>query len=463
MAQDRLIDHARLDQLTGLSEPSTEQRRDLLQKARELKGLSLDEAACLLACTGTEAVEELLETAAFVKSSIYGPRMVLFAPLYAGNKCCNDCLYCGFRSSNGELTRTSLSRDQIAEEARELLRQGHKRVLMLTGESREYSLEYTLEALETIYSVVDEKGSSIKRINVEIAPMSTDDFRRLRQGRIGTYTCFQETYDPELYAYYHQRGPKSDYQYRLEVMNRAMEAGIDDVGIGVLFGLAEHRREVLAMIMHANSLERIHGCGPHTVSVPRLEPASGSPITQAIPYPVSDEEFKRLIAVIRMTLPYTGIILSTREHASLRSELFAYGVSQVSAGSRTNPGGYADSGDEAFHHSQFSLGDHRTLAEVIADLAENDLVPSFCTGCYRKGRTGNDFMDLAKPGLIKSFCLPNGLSSFAEYLEDYAPSHLRTSGYALIDRIADQEDQRISAMIRDHVSQIRNGTRDLYV
>ncbi len=389
--------------------------------------------------------------------------MVLFAPLYAGNKCCNDCLYCGFRRSNTALHRETLTEEQIRTETRALLEQGHKRILLLTGEAGEYHLDYTLRALETIYSVTDSKGSSIRRINVELAPMSIDEFRRLKQGRIGTYTCFQETYDRELYAEYHPSGPKADYDYRIEVMDRAMEAGIDDVGIGVLFGLAPYRQEVLSLLLHARHLEERFGCGPHTVSVPRLEPASGAPLTENIPHPVSDEEFKILIAVLRLTLPYTGLILSTRESETLRSELFRYGVSQVSAGSRTSPGGYGEQHAEEHSHSQFSLGDHRSLAEVIGDLAANGLVPSFCTGCYRKGRTGADFMDLAKPGLIKKYCLPNGLSSFAEYLHDYAPDELKTQGLELIEAIAAEQPEAIAGMITANSSRVAAGERDLYV
>ncbi|WP_233143108.1 [FeFe] hydrogenase H-cluster radical SAM maturase HydG [Marispirochaeta aestuarii] len=459
------IDRKKLEHLGSLNEPDEGRRQEIISKARELKGLDLDEAAELLACSSPEAVQDLLSAAAFVKQEIYGPRMVLFAPLYAGNKCCNDCLYCGFRRSNTELTRVTLTREAIAAETLELLRQGHKRLLLLTGEAAEYTMDYTLMALETMYSVRDRKGSSIRRINVELAPMSVDNFRRLKEGKIGTYTCFQETYDPDLYRQYHPAGPKADYHWRLEVMDRAMEAGIDDVGLGVLFGLADYRKEVLSMLMHAAHLEERFGCGPHTVSVPRLEPALGAPVSESVPYPVSDLDFKKLVAVLRLTLPYTGIILSTRESAQLRSELFRYGVSQVSAGSRTNPGGYGEeqTREEEFSHSQFSLGDHRSLAEVVDNLADYGLVPSFCTGCYRMGRTGSDFMDLAKPGLIRQFCLPNGLATFAEYLEDYAPEELKKKGLTLIERIAADQQESIASMIRENSARVAGGERDIYV
>ncbi len=459
------IDFELIEKLGTTAAPEAERRNEILAKARKLKGLTLEEASELLACTGDEAVKALLETAAFVKQEIYGPRMVLFAPLYAGNKCCNDCLYCGFRKSNKELHRTTLTQDQIAAETLTLLKQGHKRLLLLTGEAGEYSIDYTVKAIETMYGVKDEKGSSIRRINVELAPMSVENFRKLKGANIGTYTCFQETYDPELYKQYHPTGPKANFNWRVEVMDRAMEAGIDDVGLGVLYGLADYRKDTLSMLMHANHLEKKFGCGCHTVSVPRMEPASGAPISESVPHPVSDEQFKKIVAVLRLTLPYTGIILSTRESSKMRSELFRYGVSQVSAGSSTSPGGYggAQSDTEEFSHSQFSLGDHRNLAEVIDDLADNGLVPSFCTGCYRKGRTGADFMDLAKPGLIKQYCLPNGLATFAEYLKDYAPEDLQKKGEVLIEKIADKQSESIASLIRKNSAAIEQGERDLYV
>ena len=459
-----ILDYERIDQLGRSPEPSAQELKDILDKARLLKGLEDPEAASLLAVTTPEARQAILEAAAFVKSEIYGARMVLFAPLYAGNKCSNDCLYCGFRRTNKDLTRITLNRHQIEEETRALLAQGHKRLLLLTGETGAYGLDYMMDALDAIYSV-REKGANIRRVNVEVAPMSVDDFKVLKTGNIGTYTCFQETYDPTYYAKYHVAGPKANYLNRLTVMDRAMEAGIDDVGLGVLFGLAPWRQEVISMLDHARHLEKRWGCGPHTVSVPRLEPAHGAPISSAVPHPVNDDDFRLLVAVLRLTLPYTGIILSTRESVEMRNSLFRYGVSQVSAGSRTEPGGYQDAKEsETFSHSQFSLADHRSLHQMVSDLVDGGFVPSFCTGCYRMGRTGADFMDLAKPGLIKCFCLPNGLSSFAEYLEEYADDSLKTRGYATIDRLANEaETPEIRQRIIDGVSKVRTGGRDIYV
>ncbi|MDF1568287.1 MAG: [FeFe] hydrogenase H-cluster radical SAM maturase HydG [Spirochaetaceae bacterium] len=486
-----ILNHARIAELSRVPAPSPGRLEDILTKALELKGLSDPEAAELLAVSDSAALQRVLETAAVVKKEIYGARMVLFAPLYAGNKCANECLYCGFRSGNRDIHRVTLNDEQLIGETRALLRQGHKRVLLLAGETGSYGVDFIMHALDTIYGV-EENGAKIRRINVEVAPMSVEDFRTLKTGGIGTYTCFQETYDPDLYAKYHVRGPKADYHYRLSVMDRAMEAGIDDVGVGVLFGLAPWKQEVISLLNHARHLERRWGCGPHTVSVPRLEPAPGAPIANSVPYPVNDEAFRLLVAVLRVTLPYTGIILSTRESKEMRDDLFRYGVSQASAGSRTTPGGYGDeetegslggraAGEAANHdtagdspadgelaaeftHSQFSLADHRTLHEVVGDMVDGGFVPSFCTGCYRQGRTGADFMDLAKPGLIKSFCLPNGLSSFAEYLEDYGDASLKVRGYALIDKLTrETPNPEVRERIESSVAEIRNGSRDVYV
>ena len=456
------IPYQDIHRLSAADPPSEARISEILREAKKLAGLENSQAAALLAITSDAHLERVLEAAAQVKKEIYGARMVLFAPLYAGNKCANECLYCGFRIGNQDIKRITLSLNQIQNETRELLRQGHKRVLLLTGETGSYGVEFLLSALKSIYEV-EENGAKIRRVNVEVAPMSVEDFRRLKTGGIGTYTCFQETYDPDLYSRYHLSGPKADYGYRLSVMDRAMEAGIDDVGLGVLFGLAPWKQEVLALLSHARHLENRWGCGPHTVSVPRLEPAPGAPVSQSVPYPVDDRSFRLLVAVLRLTLPYTGIILSTRESRAMRDDLFRYGVSQASAGSRTTPGGYGDE-DDQFTHSQFSLADHRTLHQVVSDMVEAGYVPSFCTGCYRKGRTGADFMDLAKPGLIKSFCLPNGLSSFAEYLEDYADASLKEAGYALIASLSAQtEDSVIRNRIETSVESVRKGKRDIYV
>ncbi len=458
---DTFLDVPRIRDLSALPEPRDRELDEILYRARVLQGITIDEAARLLAVEEAPRVRKLLKTAAWVKEQIYGKRMVLFAPLYTGNYCVNNCTYCGFRRENRSIPRILLSQEEIERETVNILRQGHKRVLLLCGESGLQPLDYTLESIKTCYDA-SWRGQSVRRINVEIAPLTVDEFKELKTAGIGTYTCFQETYDPELYSAYHLSGPKADYSNRLYVMDRAMEAGLDDVGIGALFGLGDYKFEVLSLLAHAAHLEESRGCGPHTVSVPRIEPAPGAPDALAVPRAVPDEAFKKLIAVLRIALPYTGIILSTRESETLRREIFHYGVSQVSAGSRTNPGGYSRSEREE-EVSQFELGDRRSLEEVISGLIDDGFVPSFCTGCYRKGRVGNDFMDLAKPGLIKKFCLPNGLVSFAEYLIDFAGEPTRRKGFRLIEKIAAEAPEAVRPVLREALERTRQGERDIYL
>jgi 2-iminoacetate synthase len=457
---ESFLPYGAIENLSRRKEPREGELEEVLSKALRLQGLLPEEAAVLLAATEGGSIRRILDAAKTVKEAVYGDRMVLFAPLYTGNRCSNNCLYCGFRRDNRDIRRRTLTEAEILREVELLLAQGHKRLLVLCGETDEYSADYVVSVIDTVYRA-RRRGAGIRRVNVEIAPLDGEGFRTLKTARIGTYTCFQETYHPGLYAEYHPSGKKADYLYRLMVMHRAMEAGIDDVGIGALFGLADYRYDTLALLYHAAELERVFGCGPHTVSVPRIEPAAGAPLTEAVPFPVSDDEFRKIVAVIRLALPYTGIILSTRERRELRDELFNYGVSQISAGSRTNPGGYSSEDDGA---SQFSLGDHRSLEEVIAELIRTGHIPSFCTGCYRKGRTGNDFMDLAKPGLIRRYCFPNGMFSFAEYLLDYASPLTREAGFALLEKLTgDLDDPEGRRMVRENLAAIHAGERDVYV
>ncbi|QEN07024.1 [FeFe] hydrogenase H-cluster radical SAM maturase HydG [Oceanispirochaeta crateris] len=460
MDYPEFLNVSELKKLASRRAPDQVEMEAILDKALKLKGLNTEEAAALLAVRDEKQIRLIMDAAEKAKETIYGKRMVIFAPLYSGNHCSNNCLYCGFRKDNKDIARRKLNQDEITQQTRMLLKEGHKRLLLLSGESGHYPLAYLKESLKTIYSV-NEEGASIRRVNVEIAPLSVDQFKELKECSIGTYICFQETYDPDLYRKYHISGPKSNYENRLFVMHRAMEAGIDDVGIGALFGLGDHRFEVLAMMRHAEELERLYGCGPHTVSVPRIEPAPGSELTENVPFPVDDDAFRTIIAVIRLSLPYTGIILSTRESAELRQELFRYGVSQVSAGSKTSIGGYTEKEAE---NQQFALGDHRSMEEVLADMVGMGFIPSFCTGCYRKGRVGQDFMDLAKPGLIKHYCLPNGIVSFAEYLMDFAGEETRQKGFALINKLTEEEsDSVVQGNIRSSLEKITAGERDIYL
>jgi 2-iminoacetate synthase len=405
--------------------------KEVLDKAKEMKGLNLDDVAVLTSISDPEMLAALFNTANEVKETIYGKRLVLFAPLYISNLCANECLYCAFRATNKDIVRNSLSQEHIVRETEVLIKQGHKRVLMVAGESYpNRGFQYILDSIKTIYSVKSEHGE-IRRVNVNIAPLSTDEFKLLKDAGIGTYQIFQETYHRETYSKVHLGGKKRDYNWRAWSLHRAMEAGIDDVGIGVLFGLFDYRFEILAMMQHIAELEEKFGVGPHTISVPRLEPATNSDIASHPPFPVSDIDFRKIVAIIRLAVPYTGIIMSTRETAKMRRETFALGVSQISAGSRTNPGGYEEETEDD-PSGQFSLGDHRSLDEVIRDVASMGYIPSFCTACYRLGRTGQDFMDLAKPGDIKLHCGPNALSSFKEYLQNFASPATAEIGNKLI-------------------------------
>jgi 2-iminoacetate synthase len=456
-----LIDESVIQtQLEASRQWGAEQVREVIAKARELKGLDSAEVATLLQCNDPAVLEEMFHAAREAKESIYGNRLVLFSPLYISNLCQNDCQYCAFRVRNKEIQRRALTQEEIAEEVRHLVRTGHKRILLVAGEAYpQEGLDYIFKSIATTYGIREGKGE-IRRVNVNIAPLTVEEFRELKASKIGTYQLFQETYHLPTYQQMHLRGPKADYHWRLSAIGRAFEGGIDDVGIGVLFGLFDFRFEVLAMIQHIRHLEKTYGVGPHTISVPRLEPANGSEIAANPPYPVADEDFKKIVAILRLAVPYTGIIMSTRETAKMRTETFALGVSQISAGSRTNPGGYSE-GDRS--GAQFQLGDHRSLDEVIFDIVHMGYIPSFCTGCYRLGRTGEDFMDLAKPGLIKQFCLPNAILTFKEYLEDYAPSGTRVAGLALIEKSVEEIP---SAQRRDEtkkrLAQIEQGERDLY-
>ena len=445
--------------LTSLARADARRIRSVLDKALAMKGIGLDEVAALTTISDPELLGELFAAARKVKDEIYGRRLVLFAPLYISNLCANECLYCAFRARNTSIKRHALSQAEIADEVRILINQGHKRVLLVAGESypRE-GFSYVLKSIETVYSVKEGNGE-IRRVNANVAPLTIDEFKQLKAARIGTYQLFQETYHEATYKAVHLGGKKADYHWRVTAPDRAMQAGIDDLGIGVLFGLCDWRFELLAIMQHVRHLERHFGVGPHTISVPRLEPATGSDMASHPPKPVSDVDFRKIVAILRLAVPYTGIIMSTRENASLRRETFALGVSQISAGSRTNPGGYGDG--EQLDRSQFSLGDHRSLDEVVKDVAELGYIPSFCTGCYRLGRTGADFMDLAKPGDIKHHCDPNALSTFQEYLMDYASESTRALGQELITATLAGMTPEQRAISEGLVNQVRAGKRDV--
>ncbi len=435
---------------------------DILNKAKTLQGLTLEDAAVLLNITDSTLLQNLFDAAKYVKEAIYGNRIVLFAPLYISNICTNECVYCAFRRSNTGLKRHASTREEINQEVTALLQQGHKRILMVAGEAYPGGgLQYVYDSIKAIYDT-KWNGQNIRRVNVNIAPLVQDEFEELKKCGIGTYQLFQETYHKETYEKLHLDGAKKDYQFRLDAMDRALKAGINDVGIGPLLGLYDYKYEILATLEHAFYLDQTYGVGPHTISIPRIEPAEGSDFSLHPPYQLTDEDFKKVVAVIRLAVPYTGIILSTREAPEMRNACLELGVSQISAASRVNPGGYSY---DKQNGSQFTLTDERTLDQVIDAVVDAKHMPSFCTGCYRLGRVGKDFMDMAKPGLIKKHCLPNAMFTFAEYLEDFAPAPLKAKGYALIDSTTKEnfaEGTPIRKLIDENLAKVKSGKRDLY-
>ncbi len=464
MVQDKRearIDEARIEAALDLGrEHDAQEVRGILDRARELEGLGEADIAVLAKVSDPELLSEVFQAARDVKDRIYGNRLVLFAPLYVSNLCGNECVYCAFRARNTEVKRRSLSQAEIACEVLHLVGEGHKRILLVAGESYpSEGFSYVLRSIQTIYETAKGHGE-IRRVNVNIAPLSTEEFKELCEARIGTYQLFQETYHRETYSKVHLAGRKADFDWRLTTIDRAMESGIDDVGIGVLFGLFDWRFEILALMQHIRHLEERFGVGPHTISVPRLEPATGSDIASHPPHAVSDIDFRKIVAILRLAVPYTGIIMSTREGADMRRETFALGVSQISAGSRTNPGGY--SGEEIADESQFSLGDHRSLDDVVRDVAALGYLPSFCTACYRVGRTGADFMDLARPGQIRSHCQPNAVATFQEYLEDYGSKETRAAGEEAIKKTLEEMQPSLRLKTVKMLNHIKRGRRDIY-
>lgn len=436
----------------------------LLAKAETCKGLTHREAAILLEVDDDETLEKMYRMARKIKERIYGNRIVLFAPLYLSSYCVNNCKYCGYRCAN-KIGRHQLSQEELRAEIRALEAMGHKRLLLEAGEDDEKCpIDYILACIKTIYDEKFENGS-IRRVNVDIAATTVENYQKLKAAAIGTYILFQETYHKPTYLAMHS-GPKADYEWHTQAMDRAMLGGkIDDVGIGPLYGLYDYHYETVALLMHAEHLEAVVGVGPHTISFPRLLPAEGVDY-QSFPHLVKDRDFKKLVAVIRLAVPYTGMILSTRERVEFRNELLDVGISQMSAGSSVGVGGYTQretvDQEGVEEKPQFDLADHRMPIDVIKGLVRDGFVPSYCTACYRQGRTGDRFMPLAKSGQIGNFCLPNALLTFEEYLKDYADDELREMGRKLIDREIQNvpsEAQRKKAL--EYLARIRNGERDL--
>jgi len=437
--------------------------REILAKAAEARGLTLEETAILLQVEDPELTGELFDTARKVKQAIYGNRLVLFAPLYVTNECGNRCAYCGFKDTNLDLVRRTLSEEEIRREVSVLEDMGHKRLVLVYGEHPRFGAEWIAGTVRTVYETISAKSGEIRRANINCAPLDVEGFRRLHEVGIGTYQCFQETYHQDTYAALHPTGHKKHFLWRLYAMHRAMEAGIDDVGMGPLLGLHDFRFEILALLTHAAELEKRYGVGPHTISFPRLEPALGADIAYNPPHPVSDAQLMRLVAVLRLAVPYTGLILSTREDPHMRRELLRLGVSQLSAGSRTYPGAYSDPDYDRPDVQQFSIGDSRSLEEVIREIAGEGYVPSWCTACYRLGRTGEHFMELAKKGFIQEFCHPNALLTFKEYLQDYAGDETRALGAPLIARELGSVPEKRRGPVAARLKRIEMGERDLYL
>ncbi len=432
----------------------------IIEKARTCKGLSHREALLLLECDVPELNDKIFALAREIKEKIYGSRIVMFAPLYLSNYCINGCTYCPYHRQNKHIRRKKLSQDEIRAEVTALQDMGHKRLALETGEDPVNNpIEYVLESIKTIYSVKHKNGA-IRRVNVNIAATTVENYRKLKDAGIGTYILFQETYHKGAYEELHPTGPKHDYAYHTEAMDRAMEGGIDDVGLGVLFGLNRYRYDFTGLLMHAEHLEAAKGVGPHTISVPRIRPADDIDPT-SFSNSISDEIFEKIVAILRIAVPYTGLIVSTRESAAAREKVLKLGVSQISGGSRTSVGGYLEKEAPEDNSAQFEVSDNRTLDEVVNWLLEKGYIPSFCTACYREGRTGDRFMELAKSGQIGNCCQPNALMTLKEYLEDYASPETKKHGEAVIAaEIPKIKSDKVRATATEYLKELHDGKRD---
>ena len=434
--------------------------KEILAKAAEGRGISHREAAVLLACNDEKIIEQMFSLARTIKQRIYGNRIVMFAPLYLSNYCINGCTYCPYHAINRTIPRRKLTQEEIRREVIALQDMGHKRLALETGEHPKLSpIEYVLESIDTIYSI-HHKNGAIRRVNVNIAATTVENYTRLKDAGIGTYILFEETYDRETYEKLHPTGPKSDWAYHTEAMDRAMLGGIDDVGVGALFGLSNYRYDVVGILMHAEHLEARFGVGPHTISVPRIRPADDID-PKDFPNAVTDEVFRRIVAVLRLAVPYTGMIVSTRESQRSRELVLDVGVSQLSGGSKTSVGGYAEGIEDAEESAQFDISDNRTLDEIVGWLLNLGYIPSFCTACYREGRTGDRFMSLAKRGLIGNCCAPNALMTLAEYLEDYASPMVKLEGQKMINRLTQIiPSEKVRQITERNLRAIAEGQRD---
>ena len=431
----------------------------IIEKAKLRKGLDHREASVLLACENKEKLDEIFALAQQIKKDFYGDRIVMFAPLYLSNYCVNGCVYCPYHAKNKHICRKKLTQEEVKNEVIALQDMGHKRLAIESGEDPVNNpIEYVLECIKTIYSIKHKNGA-IRRVNVNIAATTVDNYRKLKEAGIGTYILFQETYNKESYEQLHPTGPKHNYAYHTEAMDRAMEGGIDDVGIGVLFGLELYRYELAGILMHAEHLEAVHGVGPHTISVPRIRRADDID-PDVFDNGIDDETFAKIVAIIRIAVPYTGMIISTRESQSVREKVLKLGVSQISGGSRTSVGGYVEPEEEDENSAQFDVSDQRSLDEVVRWLMELGYIPSFCTACYREGRTGDRFMSLCKSGQIQNCCHPNALMTLEEYLMDYASAETKEIGDRLIEKeLLKIPNEKVRKIATEHIADIANNNK----
>lgn len=462
VAMQPFIDDEEIWNYLNLAKPTKESVEAIVEKSLNKNRLSLAETAVLLQATDSAMIETIKKGARTLKEKVYGKRIVLFAPLYVGNYCSNNCRYCGFKASNKTALRKTLTKKELIENVQALEEHGQKRLILVFGEHTAYSAEFIADAVREVYNVKKDHGE-IRRVNINAAPFDIEGFKTIHEAAIGTYQVFQETYHHETYAYCHPSGKKSDFDYRLTALDRAMEAGINDVGIGALFGLYDWRYEVLSLIRHVNHLEACYNVGPHTISFPRIQDALEYDLDDR--YQVNDEEFTRLVAILRLSVPYTGLILTAREPENIRREVLAFGCSQIDAGTKLEIGAYSENPkvDQNLTKEQFKINDDRTLNEVIDELIESDYIPSFCTACYRKGRTGQHFMEFSVPGFIKKFCTPNALLTLAEYITDYATENTAIKGWKLIERnLLEMDDISYLEQVRERIERIKQGERDLY-
>jgi 2-iminoacetate synthase len=441
--------------------PAPSRVREVIAHSLDKHRLTLDETAVLINANTPELVEEIKNGARELKEKVYGKRIVLFAPLYIGNLCVNNCAYCGFRTENKSQKRITLSSDEIENEVKMLEDVGHKRLILVYGEHPKYDAQFIADSVRTVYRVKHGNGE-IRRVNINAAPMDIEGYRIVKEAGIGTYQVFQETYHRETYLKVHLGGKKRDYDWRVTALDRAQEAGIDDVGIGTLLGLYDWRFEVMGLLRHVNHFEAVYNVGPHTISFPRIKTASGFHVESK--FDVSDEEFTRLVAILRLAVPYTGLILTAREPAHIRDEVLQFGVSQIDGGTNIEMKGYSSQKEQQdLDHEQFTICDSRSLNEVMDELIGHAYLPSFCTACYRLKRTGEHFMEFSVPGFIKQFCQPNAMLTMAEYLEDYAPKDTREKGYELIEEnLRDYKEEKFRDKLIERLERVRKGERDLY-